>query len=137
MNLSGRAVRQVMQFYKTEVADLLIICDDIAIPMGALRLRLTGSDGGHNGLTSVIYELATRDFARLRLGVGSDFRKGDQVRYVLGKFGPNDQDLLQDMLKRSEEGCLAVSEQGAEKAMNLVNYTPPSKTTSVDISKSK
>ncbi len=124
MNLSGRAVRQVMQFYKTEVSDLLIICDDIAIPLGALRLRLTGSDGGHNGLTSIIYELATKDFVRLRLGVGSDFRRGEQVRYVLGRFGPNDQTFLSEMLQRSEEACFAVIDQGAEKAMNVVNYTP-------------
>ena len=124
MNLSGRAVVQVLQFFKAEISDLLIICDDIAIPLGALRLRLRGSDGGHNGLKSIIYDLATSEFPRLRCGVGGDFRKGQQVSYVLGKFGPGEIKLATELIERTAAGCLTCSEVGFEKAMNTVNYSP-------------
>ena len=129
MNLSGRAVVQVLQFFKAEVSDLLIICDDIAIGLGSLRLRLKGSDGGHNGLTSVIVELGTMDFARLRCGVGGNFPKGQQVRYVLGQFAPAEIERVQEMIQRSIEGCQTVCELGLERAMNVVNYSPPNETT--------
>jgi len=124
MNLSGRAVREALQFYKAEICDFVAICDDIAIPLGALRLRPHGSDGGHNGLTSIIYELGTDQFARLRLGVGSDFRRGEQVRYVLGKFSSDELPIVSDMLMRAESAVFAITERGVLDAMNTVNYTP-------------
>src|ERR1017187_10677029 len=99
MNLSGRAVRDAMQFYKIELEKLVVIVDDIALPLGTLRLRLGGSDGGHNGLTSIIYELATENFARLRCGIGSDFRRGDQVRYVLSAFKADEAERASEMIE--------------------------------------
>jgi PTH1 family peptidyl-tRNA hydrolase len=115
---------QALQFYKAEICDLLVICDDIAIPVGALRLRLRGSDGGHNGLGSIIYELGTTEFARMRCGVGSNFRKGEQVRYVLSRYGSDELPLIRQMIDQAAIGCFSIVEQGLEKAMNSVNCTP-------------
>jgi PTH1 family peptidyl-tRNA hydrolase len=124
MNLSGRAIRQVMQFYKIEISDLIVICDDLAIPFGALRLRLQGSDGGHNGLTSVIYELGSDQFARLRCGVGANFRKGEQVRYVLSPFKREEKPEVLEMIDRAVVACRTIIEDGLSIAMNKVNFTP-------------
>jgi len=121
MNLSGRAVRDALAFYKAEISDLLVITDDIAVPTGTLRLRMRGSDGGHNGLTSVILELGTDEFARLRCGVGADFPKGQQARYVLSKFKESERASVEDMISRAVDGCRHIIELGADKAMNKVN----------------
>jgi PTH1 family peptidyl-tRNA hydrolase len=121
MNLSGRAVRDALAFYKCEIADLVVIADDIALPTGTLRLRLRGSDGGHNGLSSVIYELGTEEFIRLRLGVGSDFAKGEQVRYVLSRFKESDRKAVDEMIEKAVDGCELIVKSGAAKAMNSLN----------------
>lgn len=126
MNLSGRAVRDALQFYKSELSELVVIVDEIAIPLGQLRLRLKGSDGGHNGLTSIIYELGTEDFARLRFGIGGNFRKGEQVRHVLSKFKPDETKLAEEMIDKAAQGCQAIVEQGLLKAMNVVNVSEAS-----------
>jgi PTH1 family peptidyl-tRNA hydrolase len=121
MNLSGRAVRDALVFYKVGYSELLVITDDIAIPTGTLRLRMRGSDGGHNGLTSVILELGKDEFARLRCGVGADFPKGQQARYVLSKFKEGERQSVEDMISRAVDGCRHIIELGADKAMNKVN----------------
>ena len=121
MNLSGRAVRDVMQFYKVELSDICIIADDIALPLGKLRLRLAGSDGGHNGLASCILELGSDEFARLRCGVGNDFRPGEQSRYVLSKFKTTEKISADAMTVIAAEGCLDSVRLGFAKAMNTVN----------------
>jgi PTH1 family peptidyl-tRNA hydrolase len=123
MNLSGRAIRDAMQFYKVPVTNLIVIADDLALPLGTLRLRLLGSDGGHNGLTSVIYELGTEDFARLRCGIGANFRRGDQVNFVLSKFKPDEIEMAQAMMERAIVACLEIVDSGIQKAMNIVNVT--------------
>ncbi len=127
MNLSGRAVRDAMQFYKVSLETIVVIADDIAIPLGNLRLRLSGSDGGHNGLSSVIYEMGTEDFARLRCGIGSDFRRGDQVNFVLSKFKPAEIDLAEEMIGRAADACEQIVNLGLQKAMNAVNIQLPGK----------
>lgn len=86
MNLSGKAVRYWLETEKIPLENLLVIVDDIAMAPGQLRLKLKGGDGGHNGLSSIIEILGTEEFARLRFGIGSDFAKGYQVEYVLGKW---------------------------------------------------
>ena len=121
MNLSGRAIRDALAFYKIERNDLVVIADDIALPLGMLRLRTQGSDGGHNGLASVIYELGSDEFARLRCGVGSDFRRGEQVKYVLSKFKAGETELVTQMIEKASDACLSIVEQGILKAMNIVN----------------
>ncbi len=121
MNLSGRAVRDALQFYKADRSELVVISDDLALPLGTLRLRLRGSDGGHNGLTSVIYELGSDEFARLRCGIGSDFRKGEQVKYVLAKFKPDETKLVSELKVNAVSACLSIVDGGLSKAMNVVN----------------
>ena len=123
MNLSGRAIRDAMQFYKVPIAGLIVIADDLALPLGGLRLRLLGSDGGHNGLTSVIYELGTEDFARLRCGIGANFHRGDQVNFVLSKFKPDEIETAQALMERATVACLEIVDSGIQKAMNIVNAT--------------
>jgi PTH1 family peptidyl-tRNA hydrolase len=124
MNLSGRAVRDVLAFYKGEISELVVICDDIAIPLGQLRLRLEGSDGGHNGLSSIIYELGTDGFARLRFGVGADFHQGDQARYVLSKFKEAEKKVAEEMAVIAVNGCLEIVHKGMKQAMNIINVKP-------------
>lgn len=124
MNLSGRAVRDVLAFFKGEISNLVVICDDIAIPLGQLRLRLRGSDGGHNGLTSVIYELGTDEFTRLRFGVGADFHQGDQARYVLSKFKESETKLVEEMKITVINGAIDIIRKGAAMAMNNINLKP-------------
>lgn len=86
MNLSGKAVNYWLQAEKINLENMLVITDDIALPFGAIRIRGKGSDGGHNGLKDIQQVLGTTEYARLRFGVGSDFAKGRQVEYVLGKW---------------------------------------------------
>jgi peptidyl-tRNA hydrolase, PTH1 family len=121
MNLSGRAIRDALAFYKIERNNFVVIADDLALLLGTLRLRTQGSDGGHNGLASVIYELCSDEFARLRCGIGSDFRRGEQVKYVLSKFKAGETELVTQMIERASDACLSIVEQGILKAMNSVN----------------
>lgn len=124
MNLSGRAVRDALAFFKCEISNLIIVCDDIAIPLGQLRLRLDGSDGGHNGLSSIIYELGTNEFPRLRFGVGADFRFGDQAKYVLSKFKNDETKQVEETKIIAVIGCLDIIQNGMTKAMNSINLKP-------------
>lgn len=125
MNLSGRAVQQVLAFYKAPLENLLVITDDIAIPLGKLRLRLQGSDGGHNGLASIVEQLGTNTFARLRCGVGADFPKGQQARYVLSRFKPQELESAQEMIQSGVRACIAFVESEPDKAMNVINLPEP------------
>jgi len=124
MNHSGRAVRDVLAFFKAEISGIIVICDDIAIPLGQLRLRLNGSDGGHNGLSSIIYELGTDEFPRLRFGVGADFHQGEQARYVLSKFKESEAKLVEEMKISAVGGSIEIIHNGLAKAMNVINVKP-------------
>lgn len=94
MNLSGLAVRYWMQQEKITADHLLVLVDDLALPFGTLRLKTKGSAGGHNGLRSIEEQIATQDYARLRFGLGSNFKQGGQIDYVLGAFSKDEQALL-------------------------------------------
>jgi PTH1 family peptidyl-tRNA hydrolase len=94
MNLSGKAIRYWLDTENIPLENLLVVVDDIALPSGQLRLRMKGGPGGHNGLISIIETLGTEEFARLRFGIGSDFPKGYQTEYVLGKFSSEEEELL-------------------------------------------
>lgn len=91
MNLSGKAVAYWMQQHKIKLEHVLIVLDDLAIDLSAMRLRLKGSDGGHNGLKSIDQSLATQQYARLRFGIGNNFPRGKQVDFVLGKWKPDEE----------------------------------------------
>lgn len=121
MNLSGDAVRHALHFFKLTAAELLIIADDVHLPFGRLRLRPQGSDGGHNGMASVIAAIGTEDIARLRIGIGSDFMKGAQADFVLSPFDADERKELNGIINRAADAVLIFIEQGIETAMNRFN----------------
>ncbi len=123
MNLSGKAIRYWLQKEEVAPENLLVIVDDLALPLGALRLRTRGSDGGHNGLISIIETLGTTDFARLRIGIGNDFAKGYQVDYVLGRWTAEETKILLPRLEIPVELLKSFVLIGAERTMNGSNKT--------------
>lgn len=121
MNLSGKAVRYWLQQLKLEPDNLLVITDDIALPVGKLRLKGKGSDGGHNGLKSINELLGTQAYPRLRFGVGNDFGKGQQVSYVLGRWNDEDIDAVKKGIEKSIEMIQSFGTIGIERTMNFYN----------------
>ena len=119
MNLSGRAVQEFSAFYKIATPDLLVIVDDTELPLGRLRARKSGSAGGHNGLKSVIECLGTKDFARLRVGVGRG--PGELANHVLGRFRPEEQDVISAAVLRAADATEVFIARGIEPAMNAFN----------------
>jgi PTH1 family peptidyl-tRNA hydrolase len=121
MNLSGKAVRYWLTQENIEPANLLIIADDIALPFGKLRLKKKGSDGGHNGLTSVIEALGSDEFPRMRFGIGNEFRKGGQVDYVLGKWNDEEKKSLEEKISVAVECIKGFVTAGIERTMTDFN----------------
>jgi len=121
MNRSGNAVRYWMQKEKITLENLLVITDDIAIPTGSIRLRAAGSAGGHNGLTSISEILGTDQYARLRIGIGSDFPRGGQVNYVLGRWSPEELTVLEKRIPLAVEMMLSFALAGCELTMTAYN----------------
>ncbi len=121
MNLSGKAVRYWMQTLRVLPFDILVVTDDIVLPTGKLRLRKQGSDGGHNGLKSITELLLTQDYPRLRIGVGNDFPKGRQAEYVLGRWKPDEEPLVQAAIEKAAEAVLSFGSIGVERTMNVYN----------------
>ena len=121
MNLSGKAVNYWLQMEHIPLQNLLVVTDDLALPVGTLRIRLKGSDGGHNGLKNINETLNTTDFARLRFGVGNEFAKGRQVNYVLGRWSDDEEKLVQERIKLSAEAIKTFIAAGPVLAMNQFN----------------
>jgi PTH1 family peptidyl-tRNA hydrolase len=121
MNLSGRAVRQAVDFYQVETKDVLIVCDDINLPLGKLRFRARGTHGGHNGLRDIQNHLGTTDYSRLRIGVGAPQEEGETVDHVLGRFRPGEKPVIEDALGQAVQGVDLWLRQGIEKCMNQYN----------------
>lgn len=118
MNLSGEAVRAVMDFYKIEVKDILVIFDDISLDLGKVRFRASGSDGGHNGIKSIIQHIGTKDFDRLKIGIGPQPNIPSEA-FVLQNFTKDELDKLKEILKQPIiEDYL---KDGIEKVQNLYN----------------
>jgi PTH1 family peptidyl-tRNA hydrolase len=120
MNLGGAAVRSVADFYKIVPPEILVVLDDMALPVGKLRLRPYGSSGGHNGLQSVLDHLGTKDVARLRVGIGIGER-GEATSHVLGDFKIDEKKELEEVLERAVEAIDLAQEQGLQAAMNAYN----------------
>ncbi|MDP0490140.1 MAG: aminoacyl-tRNA hydrolase [Verrucomicrobiota bacterium JB023] len=120
MNLSGRSVASLARFYRWKPEEILVVYDDVALPLGRLRFREGGSDGGHNGIKSLIAHLGTRDFPRLRIGVGSA-RPGGLVGHVLGKFAPNEREEMQNTLARARVAVQLAASRGVVMAANEFN----------------
>jgi len=121
MNLSGQSVRAVLDWYKYSTNSLLIIYDDMDLPLGRLRLRLTGSDGGHNGMKSIISHVGTQQFPRLRLGIGKSNANKETISHVLGRFSEAENQVMSQVLQQTIK-CVETSlSEGIEKAMNVYN----------------
>ena len=121
MNLSGKAVAYWMNDLKIPKENLLVIVDDIALPFGTLRMRTKGSSAGHNGLKNIELTLGGQDYSRLRVGIGSEFGKGQQVDYVLSNFTQEEFDTLPTIIKKANEMILSFCTIGAERTMSLFN----------------
>lgn len=121
MNLSGNAVRYWLQQEKIPLENLLVIVDDLALPFGTLRLKGKGSDAGHNGLKHIQEILGTQNYARLRFGIGSDFSRGMQVEYVLGRFSEEEEKVLPERLEICEDIIKTFCLAGIQTAMNQFN----------------
>ena len=121
MNLSGVAVRYWMNKEKMPLENLLVIVDDLALPFGAIRMRVGGSDAGHNGLKNIASELGTQGYARLRSGIGNDFPRGGQIDYVLSRFAPEQFDLLPTREDVAVEAIKAFALSGPSFAMTHYN----------------
>jgi PTH1 family peptidyl-tRNA hydrolase len=120
MNLSGRAVRQVVDFYKLTPVELLVVSDDFNLPLGKLRMRPKGGHGGQNGLRSIHEQLGTDEYPRLRVGVGSP-EPGEAVDFVLSRFKPGDRNAVQDAVAKAADAVLVWVRQGIEASMNRAN----------------
>ena len=121
MNLSGKAVQYWLQKENIPLDRLLVVTDDLSLALGKIRIRAKGSDGGHNGLKSINEILQSINYARLRFGIGSDFTKGHQVDYVLGKWTIDEQKLLIPRIEKVIEGIISFGCIGLEKTMTLFN----------------
>ncbi len=121
MNESGKAIRYWMNELDIPIERLIVVVDDLAIPFGQLRVRAKGSDGGHNGLTSIQQNLNTTVYPRVRFGIGSEFRKGSQVNYVLGEWNSDEKKVLAEKIKDAAEAVKNIMSIGLERAMNIGN----------------
>ena len=121
MNLSGESIREIADFYKIEPENIIILCDDINLSEGQLRIRLKGSAGGHNGLKNIISHLGTQEFPRIRIGVGEKPRGMDLADYVLGRFPKEQQAVMEEAYRDAAEAACMMIEDGADAAMNHYN----------------
>lgn len=125
MNNSGQAVRAVLDWYKLAPESVLVVYDDMDLPTGKLRLRLSGSAGGHNGMKSIIAHLGTKEFPRLRVGIGStDKAEGDEravISHVLGRFPPEARKIVDAVIPMAVDAIDLSLRKGVERAMNLYN----------------
>lgn len=121
MNLSGKAVKYWMTTEKIAADHILVILDDLAIPLGKLRMKLKGGDGNHNGLTSIIENIGHSNFPRLRFGIGNDFRRGYQSDFVLGKWSNEEEPIIDERIDVAIEFIKSFASIGAQRTMTALN----------------
>ena len=119
MNLSGKAVQPLMRWFKLDLSDLIVIYDDMDLPPGTLRLRAQGGSGGHKGMASIIERLGSQEFARIRIGIGRP--DNEAIDWVLGKFSPTEQKLMEEVIGQAAAAVECWVKQGIERAMNEYN----------------
>ena len=124
MNLSGQAVRGLADFHKVELADILVVADDVNLPLGRLRARPGGSAGGHNGFKSVAQHLGTDGFARLRIGVGRGDDRRDLADHVLAKFDADERPVIDEAIVRAADAVELFAVEGIAEVMNRFNAGP-------------
>jgi len=122
MNLSGESIREICEYYKIPAENVIIVYDDISLPTGSIRIRAKGSAGGHNGMKSIIYQLQTDEFPRLRIGVGApEHSEHDLADYVLGKFAKHEAADIIDAVMTAPDALDAIMSHGAEFAASRYN----------------
>lgn len=121
MNRSGESVRAVLDWYKLPPESILVIYDDMDLPLGRIRLRLSGSAGGHNGIKSIISHVGSQDFPRLRIGIGKSNGKKETISHVLGRFSADETEVIAKILQLVEQTVKTSMKEGIEKAMSLYN----------------
>lgn len=121
MNLSGESIRDMVEWYKMPSSHIIIIYDDVDLPYGKIRIRPKGSSGTHNGMRSILYQLATEDFPRIRIGIGRPPEGWDLADYVLGKFNESDRKTMDESIKKAADAAREIIKSGAESAMNKFN----------------
>ena len=121
MNLSGESVRELMDYYKCDLSDLIVIYDDISLDVGKLRIRAKGSAGGHNGIKNIIAHLGTQEFPRVRIGVGEKPARMDLADYVLGHFPKEEAETMTTAFKDGAAAVVDMMTEGVEAAMNHFN----------------
>jgi len=120
MNLSGSCVRRFVEYYQLPIEDLLIVCDDVNLALGKLRLRKRGSAGGHKGLRDIQAHLCTTEYARLRIGVGAA-EPGELIDHVLSRFQQAERPVIKEAAERAAQAVMVWAERGADECMNLYN----------------
>ncbi len=122
MNLSGESVREFVSFYKLEPKDIIVVCDDINLPVGSIRIRQKGSDGGQKGLRNIIYQLGYDNFTRVRVGVGEKPAKWDLAKYVLSKFTDEEHDdIIKGITDAGDAVAMIIKDGSTQRAMNTYN----------------
>jgi len=121
MNLSGKAFKYWMDKEKIEVENTLTIVDDLALPINKIRLRASGSDAGHNGLKDIQLTLGTDAYPKLRFGIGSDFKKGQQIDFVLGKWNTNEKKIVEHKIEKCVEVIESFASIGLSRTMTMAN----------------
>ncbi|MCD6543301.1 MAG: aminoacyl-tRNA hydrolase [Flavobacteriaceae bacterium] len=121
MNLSGKAIKYWQNIEKIPLENILIVTDDLNLPFGSIRLKTKGSAGGHNGLINTIDYLQTQNFSRLRFGVGAEYRKGNQIDYVLGEWNDEEQGILTERIEKSTKAITSFAMAGIANTMSDFN----------------
>ena len=121
MNLSGLAVKELMDYYKIPPENVLVIYDDVSLPVGKIRVRPSGSAGGHNGIKNIISHLGTQDFPRIKIGTGAPGEGGDMIDWVIGVPSQAERKVLLESFERAIQAAACIIEHGCQKAMNDFN----------------
>lgn len=121
VNLSGQAVLRALRIYDIQLQDIMVCIDDLNLPLGAIRLRPGGGDGGHNGLKNISHEVGTQKYPRLRFGVGNNYLRGQQVDFVLSTFNKEELPSVDETIQRAHDAVLCFVREGINRAMNLYN----------------
>ena len=121
MNLSGECVRDIAEWYKLPAENIIVIYDDVDLPVGTVRIRPKGSSGTHNGMKSVIYQLQSDEFPRIRIGIGKAPEGWDLADYVLSRFGGNESEMIGKSIEKAADAVAAMITDGVAAAMNLYN----------------
>lgn len=121
MNLSGKSIIQVVNFYKIPLENIFVIYDDIDIDPGEIKIRKKGGPGSHNGMKSVVAELKTEDFTRIRVGIGKPKYKDDMINYVIGTVSKEEREILEEGTTKAKDAIISIIEIGIDKTMNNFN----------------